>query len=116
MKGLTSTYQPGKGGRLGISTEETPLSGTGLLEPHRKPEDLNVPERTHGYINGPKRLVDVFVSLAALLFFLPLLPLIALAIKIDSRGPVFFLQSRIGIDRRHPRKSPCSTCTNWMLS
>ncbi len=45
-----------------------------------------------------KRLLDlVFATLAALLL-LPLLMLIALLIKADSRGPVFFRQQRVGLN------------------
>lgn len=43
-----------------------------------------------------KRFFDVSVSLVALILCLPLFPLIALLIKLDSRGPVFFRQMRIG--------------------
>ncbi len=43
-----------------------------------------------------KRLVDVAVSLAALVLCLPLLAAAALAVKLDSRGPVFFRQKRVG--------------------
>lgn len=43
-----------------------------------------------------KRLFDVIVSAAALLLLWPLFVVIALAIKLDSRGPVFFRQERVG--------------------
>lgn len=43
-----------------------------------------------------KGLVDRSVSLLALLLLLPVLVLIALAIKLDSRGPVLFRQIRVG--------------------
>lgn len=43
-----------------------------------------------------KGLVDRSVSLLALLLMLPLLVAIALAIKLDSRGPVLFRQVRVG--------------------
>ena len=43
-----------------------------------------------------KRTIDVIVASAATLFVLPLLLVIALAIKLDSRGPVLFRQSRNG--------------------
>lgn len=39
--------------------------------------------------------MDVIVSLAALAVFLPFMPIIAAAIKIDSRGPVFVKCERI---------------------
>ncbi|MDO8383763.1 MAG: sugar transferase [Microbacterium sp.] len=50
-----------------------------------------------------KRAFDIAVSLIALLSISALAPLIALAIKIDSRGPVFFRQLRVGRDGREFR-------------
>ncbi len=47
-----------------------------------------------------KRLVDVVASAAGLLLLAPLFALIALAIKLESPGPVFFRQERVG---RHGR-------------
>lgn len=47
---------------------------------------------------GAKRLFDLVVGGAILICILPLLPLIALAIRIDSPGPVFFRQARTGQD------------------
>lgn len=47
-----------------------------------------------------KRCFDVVVSLLMLLVLLPLLLLIAVAIKLDSRGPVFFRQARVGRSMR----------------
>jgi exopolysaccharide biosynthesis polyprenyl glycosylphosphotransferase len=43
-----------------------------------------------------KRGFDVLVSSAALLVLAPLVPLVALAIRLDSRGPVIFSQLRAG--------------------
>ena len=43
-----------------------------------------------------KRTLDVSLSAAAIFVLLPLLPLVALAIKLDSSGPVFFRQKRLG--------------------
>lgn len=45
-----------------------------------------------------KRATDLIFSLLFLLVFSPILFLIAIAIKIDSPGPVFFKQERIGED------------------
>lgn len=47
-----------------------------------------------------KRLLDVTASACGLAVLAPLFPFIALAIKLDSKGPVFFKQLRIG--ERHP--------------
>jgi exopolysaccharide biosynthesis polyprenyl glycosylphosphotransferase len=43
-----------------------------------------------------KRGMDVTWSAAALLVLAPVMALVALAIKLDSRGPVFYASSRIG--------------------
>ena len=43
-----------------------------------------------------KRVMDTVVSAAGLLLALPLLPLIALAIRLDDGGPVFYWQDRVG--------------------
>jgi len=47
-----------------------------------------------------KRAFDIAVSTAALVALTPLLPLVALAIKLDSRGPVIFSQLRAGMGGR----------------
>lgn len=43
-----------------------------------------------------KRLFDVTVALVGLVLLAPLFALIALTIKLDSAGPVFFRQPRVG--------------------
>ncbi len=43
-----------------------------------------------------KRMTDVALSLAAIAILSPLFALIALAVALDSRGPVFFRQRRTG--------------------
>ncbi|MDH7486274.1 MAG: undecaprenyl-phosphate glucose phosphotransferase [Anaerolineae bacterium] len=47
-----------------------------------------------------KRFMDVVVSAAALILLSPLMLLTALLIKLDSEGPVFFVQERMGLDAR----------------
>jgi lipopolysaccharide/colanic/teichoic acid biosynthesis glycosyltransferase len=47
-----------------------------------------------------KRLFDITASLAALIVLSPLLLLIALLVKLDSRGPVLFTQERLGRDMK----------------
>lgn len=43
-----------------------------------------------------KRYFDIFVSSLALLLLLPLFMLVAAAVKIDSNGPAFYSQTRVG--------------------
>jgi Undecaprenyl-phosphate glucose phosphotransferase len=47
-----------------------------------------------------KRLVDVAGSSLALLFISPLMMLVAFLVKLDSPGPVFFAQERMGLDAK----------------
>jgi Undecaprenyl-phosphate glucose phosphotransferase len=47
-----------------------------------------------------KRAFDIVVSLLAIILFLPLMCIIAIGIKISSPGPVFFVQERVGKNRR----------------
>lgn len=44
-----------------------------------------------------KRTLDVFLSLMAIIFGFPLFLLIAILIKLDSKGPVIFKQKRMGL-------------------
>ncbi|MDD2527759.1 MAG: sugar transferase [Lentimicrobiaceae bacterium] len=48
------------------------------------------------YKNIIKPLADILIGILALLLLWPLLILVAVAIKIDSSGPAFFLQPRLG--------------------
>lgn len=47
-----------------------------------------------------KRIVDIVVSTVLIIPAAPLIALVALFVKIDSRGPAIFKQKRIGRDRR----------------
>jgi len=44
-----------------------------------------------------KRVFDIVLSMIALVFFWPLLTLCAIAIRLDSPGPVIFRQTRVGL-------------------
>jgi sugar transferase (PEP-CTERM system associated) len=52
------------------------------------------------YTSKLKRVSDIFASLFGLLFLGPICMLIAIAIKLDSKGPVFYRQERVGWDGR----------------
>ena len=47
-----------------------------------------------------KRVTDMVISFLAIVITSPLMILIALFIKLESRGPVFFVQERVGLDRK----------------
>jgi Undecaprenyl-phosphate glucose phosphotransferase len=62
-----------------VNLNDSPLSGWGAIA---------------------KRATDVLLSLVALAGLSPLLLLLALLVKLTSRGPVFFRQERMGLDGR----------------
>ncbi|MCE1248897.1 MAG: sugar transferase [Firmicutes bacterium] len=47
-----------------------------------------------------KRLIDIVLSLIILFIISPLLIACAIAVKLESKGPIFFLQERVGKDGR----------------
>jgi lipopolysaccharide/colanic/teichoic acid biosynthesis glycosyltransferase len=48
---------------------------------------------------GAKRLIDIGLSLVLLIVVSPVMAIIAVALKLDSRGPVIFIQERAGSRR-----------------
>jgi lipopolysaccharide/colanic/teichoic acid biosynthesis glycosyltransferase len=50
-----------------------------------------------------RRVVNVVIATVALVAALPIMALIALAIRLTSKGPVFYTQVRVGLDRRANR-------------
>jgi lipopolysaccharide/colanic/teichoic acid biosynthesis glycosyltransferase len=49
---------------------------------------------------GSRRILNVVVALLGILVTLPLWIVIAILIKLSSRGPVIYTQTRVGIDKR----------------
>ncbi len=54
------------------------------------------PELMQPWERQVKRIMDLFISLITLLLLSPLFVLVALIIKLESAGPVFFKQKRVG--------------------
>jgi len=50
-----------------------------------------------------KRILDIVVSIVLIILALPVMALVALLVKLDSRGPAIFTQTRIGQDRRRAK-------------
>jgi lipopolysaccharide/colanic/teichoic acid biosynthesis glycosyltransferase len=53
--------------------------------------------------DGIRRRLNVAVAALGLMIAAPLMLLAAIAIKLDSRGPLIFKQKRVGLDRRGSR-------------
>jgi len=66
---------------------------------------MSIPEYYGGLLNMVymklKRLIDILLSLVGLIILSPILAILILAIKLDSKGPVFFKQKRVGIHKSH---------------
>jgi len=78
-----------------------------------------------------KRVIDVTIAAVMLILLAPVLIILAIAIKLDSRGPVFFIQDRVGkggrplrvfkfrtmtvdAERRRAELLASSTDPNWL--
>ena len=53
-----------------------------------------------GWQSLAKRGMDLLITATAMLLLLPFLPLVALAIWLEDRGPIFYRQERMGLDGR----------------
>ncbi|MCG8469131.1 MAG: sugar transferase [Gemmatimonadetes bacterium] len=83
---------------VSVARERAPLEAkqAGLAVGH-------TPPRGHGRGQTIRRLqrgLDVVISVLALIALMPIMILIGLAVRLDSRGPVLYRQLRIGLDRR----------------
>jgi len=61
-------------------------------------EDLKINRKKFSLIT--KRIFDILASGIALVILLPIFAVIGIFIKLDSKGPVFFVQKRAGKDRK----------------
>ncbi|WP_304621869.1 sugar transferase [Neoroseomonas alba] len=102
MEGQSSTYSDeaelGRGHDRG-----TRSTSRNRLEPEYLPRDWVF--TTRAMRQGPleralHRALDIAASVALLILTLPLLLFVAIAIKIDSPGPIFYRQERVGREHR----------------
>ncbi|WP_298669365.1 sugar transferase [uncultured Sphingomonas sp.] len=79
---------------------ETPLGAIGVGRYHGR--DTIVVARGPMSLGArtKKRTMDLVMASAAVVLLAPLLLLVAIAIKLDSRGPVLFAQTRLGRDNK----------------
>jgi exopolysaccharide biosynthesis polyprenyl glycosylphosphotransferase len=79
-------------------TGKLPVNHTDL------PTFLNLSKTVPATTHRVKRILDIVFSSLVLLLLAPLFLLIAIAIKLDSPGPVLYVQKRMG---RYGREYPC---------
>lgn len=66
----------------------------------RSDYDLRVPAWPSHRTMAVKRILDIVGSALGLLLLLPVLAIVAVIIKLDSPGPIFFRQERVGLGGR----------------
>ncbi len=70
-------------------------------------DDENVVTLYTGAMEGGailiKRVIDFFLSLISIILLFPLFFIISLLVKLTSSGPVFFIQERLGLNKRRFR-------------
>lgn len=78
----------------------TPLGAIGISRYHGSDTAIVARGPMSLANRAQKRVMDLAVATGGVVALAPLLLLIALAIKLDSRGPVFFVQTRFGRNNR----------------
>lgn len=81
---------------ISLPTQSFPLSPRIAARGHHGPSPL--PECWS--LSSPKRLLDIIISVLVLLMFAAPMLLIALLIRLSSKGPAIFVQKRIGMRGR----------------
>jgi lipopolysaccharide/colanic/teichoic acid biosynthesis glycosyltransferase len=85
-------------------TQDSLTAAERALAPEIAKEDLEIPgvvPRTRA--ESVNRAFNVFLAATGLLISLPILIAIGLLIKLTSRGPILYAQTRVGLDRRWRR-------------
>ena len=84
-----------------ITREITPVAYADIKAEQPQIENVMPAERSESL----NRVLNVTIALFAAIVLAPLFLLIALAVRLTSRGPVFYSQVRVGVDRRFREKS-----------
>jgi lipopolysaccharide/colanic/teichoic acid biosynthesis glycosyltransferase len=86
--------------RVGSATTAPTIQNAWTAAGESTPDDLA--HGTEPSLDWVHRGLNFCLALLALICVLPILLVIALAVKLSSRGPVFYTQERVGLDRRQP--------------
>jgi exopolysaccharide biosynthesis polyprenyl glycosylphosphotransferase len=100
LKALRDNFDPTVASSLAVTAHLFPENWDqdrpGRLADIKLYPDLRQKDSKKRLRNTVKRAIDVVGSAVLLLILAPVLPLIALAIKLTSKGPVIFKQERLG--------------------
>jgi lipopolysaccharide/colanic/teichoic acid biosynthesis glycosyltransferase len=83
----------------------SPVSLSALSQYSTRFREISRPRVAEASVESPPRCIslrifNVVVALICLVIAAPLMVIIALLVKLTSRGPVFYYQTRVGLDRR----------------
>ena len=97
-RGKTLDY--GRTGRTEITIDLLPVAHA---DSHLRLVETNqvIPAARSELVN---RIANVMIAVIALVCLLPIMALVALAVRLTSKGPVFYSQVRVGVDRRFREK------------
>lgn len=74
------------------------LPAAASVSPSASPEPIRLPDSWAYRLS--KRTLDISLATVGLLLLLPLVPVIAALIRLDSAGPIIFVQKRVGLNGR----------------
>lgn len=88
--------------KLVHTNENTTLTKSDLFQkiefPSMLPETVFHQNRSRFSVFIIKRIMDILGAILGLILFSPIMIIVALLIKMTSRGPVFFFQNRVGLN------------------
>jgi exopolysaccharide biosynthesis polyprenyl glycosylphosphotransferase len=91
-RGVEFRIAPGLFNCLPSKTEVDQIGALPMIKLFREP--------LSGFARGGKRISDIVLGSLTLILLSPFWVLLALLIKFDSKGPVFYAQERVGMDGR----------------
>src|SRR5215472_3239526 len=86
-----------------------PAAAPRFLAPRRAPRTAAAKGDVHDSIfheadrERPRRVLNILVAMLGLIIAAPVMLVVAALVKLTSRGPVLYTQTRIGLDRRDPK-------------
>jgi lipopolysaccharide/colanic/teichoic acid biosynthesis glycosyltransferase len=100
-----SSLVPGSGS--GLREYAFPVATGGYAIPAPTPEVRPADHASRQRVlDGACRALNFLVALVAVILCLPVMIVLAVAVRLSSPGPIFYVQDRVGVDRRRGGRSP----------
>ena len=81
-----------------------------LAQPNRRrrPRNLRISRRVPAPVEAEqsRRFLNVLVALAGIVLTAPIMAAVAVLVRLTSRGPILYSQTRVGLDRRRSADAP----------